>query len=167
MAASVHRFTTQLEDHRPGKAGNCKAGRKQNGAMAEDKVPVLAASELKLLAEENAHAPCPACVALRAPGWEALPGGYDSRQLRKVGTLRQPDVEEPTLEEYHPQGTGAWSADAPIAPGFFPYNRCDVWQCGRCGRPFLRYTEYGGYYVEERIRELQPSLIAGASPGAG
>jgi hypothetical protein len=35
-----------------------------------------------------------------------------------------------------------------------------VWQCAACGRPFLRYTEYGGYYVEERIRPLQAALIA-------
>lgn len=28
-----------------------------------------------------------------------------------------------------------------------------------CERPFLRYTEYGGYYVDERIREVNPELI--------
>jgi hypothetical protein len=28
-----------------------------------------------------------------------------------------------------------------------------------CGRAFLRYTEYGGYYVEPRIRALDPALI--------
>jgi hypothetical protein len=35
-----------------------------------------------------------------------------------------------------------------------PYNRCDVWACVQCTRPFLRYTEHGGYYSDERIREL-------------
>ena len=46
-----------------------------------------------------------------------------------------------------------------IAPAYFPYNRCDVWTCVQCARPFLRYTEYGGYYVEQRIRELDPGLL--------
>jgi hypothetical protein len=32
----------------------------------------------------------------------------------------------------------------------------------QCGRPFLRYTEYGGYYVEERIRELDAQRVADA-----
>ena len=50
----------------------------------------------------------------------------------------------------------------PIAPAYFPYNRCDVWQCANCGRPFLRYTEYGGYYVEERVRELHAALVVQA-----
>ncbi|HEY0824291.1 MAG TPA: hypothetical protein VGD76_10925, partial [Ramlibacter sp.] len=83
-------------------------------------------------------------------------------RLRKVGTLRSPGVEDPTLEEYHPQGSNAWSADAPIAPAYFPYNRCEVWECAACSRPFLRYTEYGGYYVEERIREIRPALVVDA-----
>jgi hypothetical protein len=111
----------------------------------------------------TAHAgrpPCPACAALVCPGWEALPGTYDRAGLRAIGTLRRPEVEDPTLEEYHPAGTHGWSPTAPIAPAFFPYNRCEVWQCARCARPFLRYTEYGGYYVEERIRALAPALVA-------
>jgi hypothetical protein len=33
----------------------------------------------------------------------------------------------------------------------------------QCGRPFLRYTEYGGYYVEERIRELRAALVVDAT----
>jgi hypothetical protein len=73
-------------------------------------------------------------------------------------------VEDPTLAEYHPGGTNAWSADAPIAPAYFPYNRCDAWLCVQCGRPFLRYTEFGGYYMEERIRELDARLVTDASP---
>jgi hypothetical protein len=39
-----------------------------------------------------------------------------------------------------------------------------VWQCAQCGRPFLRYTEYGGYYEEERIRELHAQRVADAQP---
>ncbi|MCC2675370.1 MAG: hypothetical protein K0R58_2317 [Ramlibacter sp.] len=128
--------------------------------MPADAVPVLDTEALRQLAASQPDEPCAACAALKSRGWEALSATFDARQLRKVATLRRADVEDPTLEEHHPGGTNSWSADAPIAPGFFPYNRCDVWQCAACGRPFLRYTEYGGYYVEERIRPLQAALIA-------
>jgi len=127
--------------------------------MNPDDTPWLSAADLRRLADAQPAAPCPACAALRAPGWEALPATFDARQLRRIGTLRRAEEEEPTLEEYHPGGTHAWSPDAPIAPGWFPYNRCEVWQCVRCSRAFLRYTEYGGYYVEERIRPLQAALL--------
>jgi len=124
-----------------------------------------------LAALAAAHEPgetCTTCAALVCPGWESMPGGFDASSLVRVGTLRQAvgDDEEPTLEEYHPLGTRNWSADAPIAPAFFPYNRCDAWQCGNCGRTFLRYTEYGGYYQDERIRELQARLLDAAAPPA-
>jgi hypothetical protein len=127
--------------------------------MAAD-VPFLDAGALKALAAAHPDQPCTACASLRSRGWEALSATFDAKQLRKVATLRQPGVEDPTLEEHHPGGTNSWSAEAPIAPAFFPYNRCDVWQCVRCGRPFLRYTEYGGYYVEERVRPLQAALVS-------
>ena len=127
-----------------------------------DSPPVLDAAQLRHLAERSPQTPCAQCAAIKAPGWEALPGAFDRDRLRQVGTLRRPDVEDPTLQEYHPQGTNAWSADAPIAPEYFPYNRCDVWQCVQCGRGFLRYTEYGGYYVEERVRELRPAVVVEA-----
>ncbi|MCE3269840.1 MAG: hypothetical protein K0S57_237 [Ramlibacter sp.] len=127
--------------------------------MAAD-VPFLDAGALKALAAAHPDQPCTACASLRSRGWEALSATFDAKQLRKVATLRQPGVEDPTLAEHHPGGTNSWSAEAPIAPAFFPYNRCDVWQCVRCGRPFLRYTEYGGYYVEERVRPLQAALVS-------
>ena len=129
-----------------------------------DPVPVLGAPELRRLAQSHGGRPCPACAPVKAPGWEAIPGSFDPAGLVKVGTLRQPGVEDPTLEEYHPAGTHGWSPDAPVAPGFFPYNRCDVWQCSQCGRPFLRYTEYGGYYEEDRIREPHADRIVDAAP---
>ena len=40
-----------------------------------------------------------------------------------------------------------------------PYNRCDLWQCKACPRTYLRYTESGGYYEDERIRALDPALV--------
>ena len=33
----------------------------------------------------------------------------------------------------------------------------------RCPRPFLRYTEYGGYYQDERIREIDAALVVDAA----
>lgn len=125
-----------------------------------DALPLLAVPDLCRIGEAHAgRPPCPACAPLKCPGWEALPGTFDRGRLRAVGTLRDPAVEDPTLDEYHPHGTTGWSPQAPIAPAYFPYNRCTVWECVQCGRPFLRYTEYGGYYEEERIRELDPSLV--------
>ena len=126
-------------------------------------VPLFDAAGLRGLAEAQPIQACPDCAALVCPGWEALPGAFERKRLQRVGTLRRAEDEDPTLQEYHPAGTNAWSADAPIAPRFFPYNRCEVWQCGACGRPFLRYTEYGGYYVEERIRQLAARLVVDGS----
>lgn len=123
----------------------------------------MTADELIALAgQHRAGASCPHCQALVCPGWESIPGGFDTGRLQRVGSLRDAHDEDPTLEEYHPAGTSGWSADAPIALGWFPYNRCDVWQCASCARPFLRYTEHGGYYTDERIRELQVPLIVAA-----
>lgn len=124
--------------------------------MAE--LPRVGAAGLRALAASAAGAACPACAGLVCPGWETLPAGHDDGLLRPVATLRG-DEPEPTLEEWHPQGTRLWSADAPIAPAWFPYNRCDVHACRGCGRLFLRYTEYGGYYVDPRIRELRADLV--------
>lgn len=127
--------------------------------MSDPNLPVLDAPALRELGRRQSGPGCPDCAAIRAPGWEALPGTFDAGCLRKVATLRQPGLDDPTLEEFHPAGTRSWSPEAPVAPAFFPYNRCDVWQCASCGRPFLRYTEYGGYYVEERIRELHAQNV--------
>lgn len=129
-----------------------------------DDVPFVSADSLCRIAAALGGPACPACASIRAPGWEALPSSLDRAALERVATLRRPEIEEPTIEEYHPAGTHGWSPDAPIAPAFFPYNRCDVWRCKSCGRPFLRYTEYGGYYMEERIRELRAELLIDTAP---
>jgi hypothetical protein len=152
------------------KAYTGPAGRprpQHNAGMTDVTVPVLDAQQLRELAQARAHAPCPRCAALKAPGWEALSATFDASALRRLATLRRPEVEDATLAEYHPAGTNAWSADAPIAPEYFPYNRCDVWECVQCGRPFLRYTEYGGYYIEERVRELDPGKIVTSADASG
>ena len=136
-----------------------------NDVMSDAFIPVLTADDLdRLAAAATAPSPCPSCAGISARGWEAVPGGFDRSALRKVGTLRRSGDDDPTLQEHHPAGTNAWSPDAPIAPGFFPYNRCEVWECAGCRRAFLRYTEYGGYYVEERIRPVEAALVVEAAP---
>jgi hypothetical protein len=88
--------------------------------------------------------------------------------MKRLGSLRDPQLDEPTFEEFHPHGTRYASPDAPVAPEHFPYNRCDAFGCGRCGRVLLRYTEYGGYYVDARVRELRAECIVDETPrGAG
>lgn len=136
--------------------------RTDNRRMSPEPLPFLDAPALARLAQATATTtPCPRCAGLVCPGWESLPGGFDAKRLQPLATLRRADNEEPTLQEYHPDGTDHWSAAAPIAPAFFPYNRCEVWACTGCARPFLRYTEYGGYYQEQRLRELRANLVSG------
>lgn len=123
-------------------------------------LPRLGARELiELGRQADGAGECAQCGALVCPGWESLPASFERTRLRRVGTLRPDGDEEPTLQEHHPRGTHGWSADAPIAPAFFPYNRCELWQCPACARAYLRYTEYGGYYQDERVRRLDPALV--------
>ncbi len=139
----------------------------ENTVMNEDAIPLFDSVQLIDLANRHSATPlpCEVCSALVCPGWESMPGGFTGSSLRRIGTLQRPDVEDPTLDEHHPAGTNLWSADAPVAPAFFPYNRCDVWQCFACIRPFLRYTEYGGYYQDDRIRELKADRVDDSKPG--
>ena len=128
--------------------------------MMVSSTPFLNADALLRIARlGNTGAPCSHCAALVCPGWESVPGGFERATLQRIGTLRRPGDEEPTLEEHHPEGTRTGSANAPVAPPCFPYNRCDVWHCIACQRAFLRYTEYGGYYEDERIRALNAALV--------
>lgn len=129
-------------------------------------LPLLTAADLRRIGTQSQAADggvrCPACGGLDCPGWEALPGGFDADVLEAVGTLRDPDLYEPTYEEHHPGGTRTWDAAAPIAPRSHPYNRSEVWRCRSCQRAFLRWTEVGGYYREDRIRALDPALVVDA-----
>ncbi len=127
-------------------------------------MPQLSTDELRALAAKVRAGRCTVCAPLNCAGWDSLPSTFDTGELVRVGTLRREDDEDPTLLEHHPQGTHGWSPDAPIAPAFYPYNRCDVWCCRGCRRPFLRYTEYGGYYEDARIREVRAGLIDDARP---
>ena len=68
-------------------------------------------------------------------------------------------VYAPGFEEYHPEGTRYESAVAPVSVTHFPYTRCDVFSCNQCAQHVLRYTEFGGYYVDPRGRRINADLI--------
>ena len=121
---------------------------------------IASSAELRLaLADTPAPRAC-SCALGACTAWESL-AEYrcEGSQMSAVGTLRDPAIDEPTLEEKHTQGTRYDSPDAPVAPAFFPYNQCEVWHCQRCDRHLLRYTEFGGYNVDPRVRELAAGKI--------
>ncbi|MCA1326121.1 hypothetical protein [Herbaspirillum sp. alder98] len=100
------------------------------------------------------------CITADASGWISLPLSLPEQQLQDIGTLLQDPYVEPTFAEYHPAATRYESAQAPVAPRHFPYNRCNAARCAQCGRLYLRYTEAGGYFVDRRIRALNdPELV--------
>jgi len=107
---------------------------------------------------------CEHCAAFASRGWEAFPSTTSDKSLEKTGVTWDPEQAEPTVEEFHEAGSSLWSPRAPIALHFHPYNRCELWQCRSCRKPYLRYTEYGGYYEEKRIRELRPELVTLVKP---
>ncbi len=131
--------------------------------------PRLDAAGLKDLAKAASTQKC-ACALGPCAGWDSMTEDrWPASHMTAVGSLREahPDGDqapgsEPTFEEFHPQGTRYESALAPIAPAFFPYNRCDVFACNRCQRVLLRYTEFGGYYVDHRVRALNADLVVDA-----
>ncbi|WP_322404673.1 hypothetical protein [Massilia luteola] len=98
-----------------------------------------------------------------SPGCTRISAGFPEQQMRVVGTLAGAPYIEATYAEYDPATVGYWSAHASIALRHFPYNRCNVLQCIECGRACLTYDEAGGYYVEPRIRALDPELIVDAA----
>jgi hypothetical protein len=109
---------------------------------------------------------CTCSVGL-CEAWESVPDArWPKDQMTQIGTLRDPDIDEPTFEEHHIQVDGRMtyydSPDAPISALHFPYNRCDVHQCNQCKRVLLKYTEFGGYFVDQRVRwartELMPAI---------
>ncbi|WP_310626947.1 hypothetical protein [Limnohabitans sp.] len=122
-------------------------------------VPFLHTPETLCQLASEPHTPCE-CSLQHCAGWESVNDtAWPAQHIQHVATLRDPDVYEPTFEEHHPKGTRYDSADAPVALKFFPYNRCDVYACSSCHQHVLRYTEFGGYYVDHRARRLDAVLI--------
>ena len=122
---------------------------------------MLDATGLKQLAHASAPtvSPCP-CRLEGAKAWESITEErWPVALMQQVGTLRDPELHEPTFEEWHPAGTRYDSPDAPISVRHFPYNRCDVYRCTSCTRLVLRYTEFGGYYIDHRVRVVDAALV--------
>ena len=119
----------------------------------------LTADDLRQLQTHAPAAPACRCGVGACDGWVSLsPERWPTAQMQAIGTLRDMAVHEPSFEELHPHGTRYESPAAPVAPHFYPYNRCDLYRCTGCQRLLLRYTEAGGYYVDERVRVLAPGL---------
>lgn len=130
--------------------------------------PVLDAQALRALAQRHTPKACQ-CALGACEGWESVSGGrWPQAAMQKLGSLRATldadgaPLAEPSFAEFHPAGTRYDSPEAPIAPLFFPYNRCDVFACGQCDRVLLSYTEFGGYYVDHRARVLNPERVTDA-----
>ncbi len=118
---------------------------------------ITTATELRALQAGSPAQPHCTCSVGPCAGWTSLTEErWPAAQMLAVATLRDPELYEPTFEERHPNGTRYDSPDAPVALKFFPYNRCELYRCDRCQRQLLRYTEFGGYYVDHRVRELAP-----------
>lgn len=128
-----------------------------SGKALPVQLPLDAARLRQILAAAAPGKPC-RCGLGACAGWESLSEDrWPAKAMQAVGTLRDAALAEPTYEEWHPDGTRYESPDAPVAVSFFPYNRCDLWRCGQCERHVLRYTEFGGYYVDHRVRALLPA----------
>jgi len=129
--------------------------------MSNESSLPLNSTQLEALATKPLHE-C-VCTLKICKGWESVSDDrWPSKQLKLAGTLRRELLEgetELSFEEFHPNGTRYDSPAAPVALRYFPYNRADVYGCQQCGCAVLKYTEYGGYYVDHRVRLLDPALV--------
>jgi len=129
--------------------------------MSESPNLPLNSTQLKALAKQSLNQ-C-SCALKICKGWESVSNDrWPSKQLKLEGTLRRELAQgetELSFEEFHQNGTRYDSPEAPIALNYFPYNRADVFGCQQCGCAVLKYTEYGGYYVDQRVRLLDAALV--------
>ncbi len=87
--------------------------------------PLTAADLRRLPAPAATPADC-ACAHLVCPGWESVSAPAGEPLLQRLGTLRDPAIDEPTLEELHEGGSRYGSPRAPVSPAHFPFNRCEL-----------------------------------------
>ena len=121
--------------------------------------PLLNSESLKALGNTTPPQAC-SCALRPSAGWESFTEErWAKPQMHQIGTLRDPEGYEPTPGEHHPDGTRYAAPDAPLAVNYFPCNVSEVYACGTCQKVVLRYTEFGGYYVDHRVRELDASLV--------
>ncbi|MBP0598322.1 hypothetical protein J8I26_09420 [Herbaspirillum sp. LeCh32-8] len=126
----------------------------------QDLLPQASADDLRAFARQSAAVvqDCN-CRSADSTGWISLPLSLPEAQLADVATLVRDPYDEPTFAEHHPDGTQYGSPAAPIAPRYYPYNRCNVARCTQCARHYLRYMEAGGYFVDRRIRTLDNAAL--------
>ncbi|WP_211462767.1 hypothetical protein [Collimonas silvisoli] len=118
-------------------------------------LPKLDFPTLLALAQESAQITTECtCCTVSLESWNSVPLSLIEGNLQEIGTLLEDPFIDPTFAEFHSSGTRYDSPDAPIAPRYYPYNRCNIAKCQVCSRYFLRYTEAGGYFVDRRIRLL-------------
>jgi len=133
--------------------------------MSESPNLPLNSTQLKALAKQSLNQ-C-TCALKICKGWESVSNDrWPSKQLKLEGTLRRElghGETELSFAEFHPNGTRYDSPDAPVALNYFPYNRADVFGCQQCGCAILKYTEYGGYYIDQRVRLVDASLVVDAA----
>ena len=133
--------------------------------MSESPNLPLNSTQLKALAKQSLNQ-C-TCALKICKGWESVSNDrWPSKQLKLEGTLRRELAQgetELSFEEFHPNGTRYDSPDAPVTLNYFPYNRADVFGCQQCGCAVLKYTEYGGYYIDQRVRLVDASLVVDAA----
>jgi hypothetical protein len=131
--------------------------------MSTQTPTVMDDTALRAAASAAPTRPC-TCTVGPCLAWESLAENrWPTAGMVKLGSLRDPEIYEPTFEEFHPQDTRYESVEAPVAVKFFPYNRCDVFSCRQCSRSLMRYTEFGGYYLDHRVRELRAQLLLSPS----
>jgi len=100
------------------------------------------------------------CSLQRCPGWDSMSDSmWPKEQLTLLATLRDSSVDEPTFEEYQPKAVRFDDPNALISVEHFPYNRCDIFACSQCSQAVMRYTEYGGYYIDHRARRVRSDQI--------
>ena len=133
--------------------------------MSESPNLPLNSTQLKALAKQSLNQ-C-TCALKICKGWESVSDDrWPSKQLKLEGTLRRELADgesELSFKEFHPKGTRYDSPEAPIALHYFPYNRANVYACQQCGCAVLKYTEYGGYYIDQRVRLVDAALITDAT----
>lgn len=128
--------------------------------MTKQPLPLLTqAHQLLEVCRSKEKALACSCTLKNALGWTSVSESDWPEHMKAVASLQDPQTLEPSFEEFHPRGTRYDSPHAPIALRFFPTNRCTVFQCEKCKQCALRYTEFGGYYVDPRARLLDPQLI--------
>ena len=100
------------------------------------------------------------CSLKRCSGWDSVNESAWPPSLEgPLATLRDASIVEPTFEEFQPASARFDAPCALISIKHFPYNRCDVFQCTRCNQGVLRYTEYGGYYIDQRARRVRSEQV--------